>query len=220
MTVFRLQGMESGDGKGRTCHSGIKRAGPQARCGPEAQGEEESERTRRMGAPMTHSSELPEPIMQGAVLHLQETDGKQVTKKGINAPAAKCSLEDSPDGAQWEGFSKTSRKRCHESWNLTVKKVSVWWRSGKMKNEMTEGPTAESLRVKMSETGMDYTHWENGSEGSWLTRAGRAPAPDCSVMPGTHRKSPEKSEDPKSGDPERESPRKPCLQPWEGNQDD
>lgn len=68
-----------------------------------------------MGAPMTHSSELPEPVMQGAVLHLQETDGKQVTKKGINAAAAKRSLEDSPDEAQWEGFSKTSRKRCHKS---------------------------------------------------------------------------------------------------------
>ena len=63
VTVFRLQGMELGDGKGRTGHSGIKRVGPQARCGPEAQGEEESEGTRRMGAPMTHSAELPEPLM-------------------------------------------------------------------------------------------------------------------------------------------------------------
>lgn len=55
---------------------------------------------------MTHSSELPEPVMQGAVPHLQETDGKQVTKKGVNAPAAKRSLEDSPDEAQWEGLAR------------------------------------------------------------------------------------------------------------------
>ena len=45
VTVFKLQGTELGDGKGCTCHSGIKGVGPQARCLPEAQGEEESKTT-------------------------------------------------------------------------------------------------------------------------------------------------------------------------------
>lgn len=68
----------------------------------------------------------------------------------------------------------------------------------KNKTKMPQGPTAESLRVKTSETGMDSTHWGTWLWGQLAHQGRHSPGPR--LLWG--------SQDPKSGDPERESPRK------------
>lgn len=103
VTVFKLQGTELGDGKGCTCHSGIKGVGPQARCPPEARGEEESKTTAGLaprgpgewGCQLLVQQNFWSPLCKALVLHSEkERDGEQVTCKSLNTPAAKGSLEE------------------------------------------------------------------------------------------------------------------------------